>query len=474
MATRAGIIRAKRLAVGGKRKRCKIGKSCSAACVNRNKFCLVDMPAPVEGALAKAVRAVRSRREGINPKERRQSLDQRRSYIKTKAVERAKVMSRNRVAEIQVLMQTKNKEYMELLKKRQETDSKVFDLRKTKGEELKLAKKEFKLISKQAESKNAELAELRRRLDKERANLTKLAEIKPQEVKKEIAKPDTEPPVKALPGRNVFERLARDQIDGYGINGDLEHKKINWDGLLESQNRIGKGEYAEVFLVGKEKINLPLPQGSYANGIVFKKGEIGDHESDVLKKAGEAGLSPRLLGAKVSFELADPKQKESLYQGMIAMEMVKGKSLNFINNSGDENAIGDALNKYWETKSRLHKLGIAHNDSHGGNFYIDEQGKGKFIDFGLSLPYYRNALSEALGGPAKSDSSATRGGTVFNRIDKNMRNVIDAMTNDGFSEADIKNLLRYGNTPRPLAGGAWDRITDDLAKKYIDILYEGI
>lgn len=84
MATRAGILRAKRLAVGGKRKRCKIGKSCSAACVNRNKFCLVDMPAPVEGALAKAVRAVRTRKERLSPTERGKSLEKRREYVKEK------------------------------------------------------------------------------------------------------------------------------------------------------------------------------------------------------------------------------------------------------------------------------------------------------------------------------------------------------------------------------------------------------
>jgi len=84
MATRAGIIRAKRLAIGGKRKRCKIGKSCSAACVNRNKFCLVDMPAPVEGALSRAVKAVRTRKERLSPAEKRKSLEKRREYVKEK------------------------------------------------------------------------------------------------------------------------------------------------------------------------------------------------------------------------------------------------------------------------------------------------------------------------------------------------------------------------------------------------------
>ncbi len=42
--TAAQIERAKRMAVGGKRKRCVKGKSCSATCIAANKVCMVDIP----------------------------------------------------------------------------------------------------------------------------------------------------------------------------------------------------------------------------------------------------------------------------------------------------------------------------------------------------------------------------------------------------------------------------------------------
>jgi hypothetical protein len=42
--TAAQIERAKRMAVGGKKKRCVKGKSCSATCIAANKVCMVDIP----------------------------------------------------------------------------------------------------------------------------------------------------------------------------------------------------------------------------------------------------------------------------------------------------------------------------------------------------------------------------------------------------------------------------------------------
>lgn len=84
MPTSADVIRAKRRAIGGRRLRCKKGKSCSAACINRNKFCLVDAPTPVAGALPRAVKAIQARKERLGPKEKRQASQKRREYVKSK------------------------------------------------------------------------------------------------------------------------------------------------------------------------------------------------------------------------------------------------------------------------------------------------------------------------------------------------------------------------------------------------------
>lgn len=55
MATNSEVIRAKRKAVGGKKDRCRKGKSCSATCISGWKACLVEMSAN----LSKPFRSVR-------------------------------------------------------------------------------------------------------------------------------------------------------------------------------------------------------------------------------------------------------------------------------------------------------------------------------------------------------------------------------------------------------------------------------
>lgn len=58
--TDAQIARAKRQAVGGKRKRCTKGKNCSAACIAANMICLVDLPW-VGAALTQSVKLIQAK-----------------------------------------------------------------------------------------------------------------------------------------------------------------------------------------------------------------------------------------------------------------------------------------------------------------------------------------------------------------------------------------------------------------------------
>ena len=51
--TQSDVQRAKARAVGGGRKRCKKGKSCSATCIDPNEMCIVDIPDSVVAALPK-------------------------------------------------------------------------------------------------------------------------------------------------------------------------------------------------------------------------------------------------------------------------------------------------------------------------------------------------------------------------------------------------------------------------------------
>jgi len=64
--TRAKVLRAQREAVGGRRKRCKRGKNCSAACIQAGMVCLVEFPVPVQDPIRK-VRDYLMQKNNITP-----------------------------------------------------------------------------------------------------------------------------------------------------------------------------------------------------------------------------------------------------------------------------------------------------------------------------------------------------------------------------------------------------------------------
>jgi hypothetical protein len=57
------VLAARSRAVGGSRKKCTKGKSCSATCIDPNESCLVEFPAPVSSSLSKAKDEVLSKEE---------------------------------------------------------------------------------------------------------------------------------------------------------------------------------------------------------------------------------------------------------------------------------------------------------------------------------------------------------------------------------------------------------------------------
>ena len=441
--TPSEVKRAKLNAVGGRKKRCTKGKSCSATCIQPADACLVEMPDPVANSLSKA-------RDGVASKPKQKPLSQ-------------------EVSELGNQVNVKLKELNAFKEKVKELENKdiSFKVKKDKSDEAKQTAKELKAANRELKAKNDDFYKLLETYNAKRSELK--AKLKPAKVE---PKPETEPKPKVIPqGKDIFFRLARKQVDDWEITGDIDPKKVDWEGLLVAGKSIGKGEYAEAFAVDKAKVTLPLPSGKYQNGVILKKGEIGDYEPDALKKAGEAGIGPRLIGSRVSFQKAY-NSDEALYNGLLAMERVGGRGLYTFSS---EVAGKDPYDVYWATKAKLHKLGIAHNDSHNNNFMIDDRGKGKFIDFGLAVISPKNALSEALGGPSGSDKqSASREGRVFNKIVRNLPDVKSAMRADGFEDGQINSFLKSGNNPRPLTSTTWQKMTDEQAKKYLDILYEGV
>ena len=54
-------------------------------------------------------------------------------------------------------------------------------------------------------------------------------------------------------------------------------------------------------------------------------------------------------------------------------------------------------------ENRCTKLGVGHNDMHGQNFFVDEQGNPEILDLGLVTMIPCRKLMEALGGVSGND-----------------------------------------------------------------------
>ena len=61
------------------------------------------------------------------------------------------------------------------------------------------------------------------------------------------------------------------------------------------------------------------------------------------------------------------------------------------------------IQKLWNARGAMHQLGISHNDMHGENFFVDDEGNPSILDLGLADDDPLTALMEALGGVSGED-----------------------------------------------------------------------
>lgn len=272
---------------------------------------------------------------------------------------------------------------------------------------------------------------------------------------------------------------------------DGSKKDFDWEGSIKGSTFAGKGAFGTVLF--------------FKDGVV-KRGEIGANEAGILRKVGALGLGPSLIygetGAKKgTFGGSD------VYLGRIAMSRVEGTPLKRFSSPDDKVNGVSVSDQFWRARADLHRAGIAHNDAHGGNFFIGKDGKGKFVDFGLAQDNPKAALSEAIGSvihkgrlPAgasldknvKSDFQAqsqknnpnsgfsrirSRMPETLGKISDNLPKVEDYLTQTlGMSPNLAAMVMASGirNSDSFYNAGAWSRISEADAKKMIDLLYEGI
>ena len=115
-------------------------------------------------------------------------------------------------------------------------------------------------------------------------------------------------------------------------------------------------------------------------------------------RAHELGVAPRVRAA----ELDGPGNYDKVNRmGRMAMDAAEGMTIGARQTPEVEKA-------YWEARATLHRGGIAHNDMHVENVFVDSKGKGRFVDFGLAQDNPKAALAEAMGVFSKTPQGTVR------------------------------------------------------------------
>jgi tRNA A-37 threonylcarbamoyl transferase component Bud32 len=441
---------AKSKAVGGGRKRCRKGKSCSATCISSGDYCLVDFPEDVSGSLSKLKGRVQ-KGSPLTHEEKSKAVKGDLGAIFANAIQQGK--------------------------KEQKAPSLPSDLRRqlfalpgadivsaTKKGDMTLMMDDISRIMRGSAPQNLEVALANKGSSRQTGSPTGNTSW---------ARKDAEDFDKSF---KIYKR----------IRGDKD--MIDWGETVRNGIPIGEGSFGTV-----------LRQGDMA----IKRGRVSGDEAAIIKRVGEAGIGPKLHGAEISTRL-EKGYNVDFHNGRIAMSLVPGKEMGDVK---PNTKIGgkNAADIYWKSMADLHRLGIAHNDAHVENILIDDKGKGRWVDMGLAQQSPKAALAEALGafsrrpdtgGNWQTQGWAATGTKAYRKAQKD--NTVTQFSNrypvlgrvvNNLSGVQNTLMRKYGLTPKeleevtehgirqPLSSynkGAWSKFTDKQAQELLNTLYNGI
>ena len=277
------------------------------------------------------------------------------------------------------------------------------------------------------------------------------------------------------------------------IRGDAD--MIDWDESVRKGYKLGEGSYGTVLQVGDK---------------AYKRGLLGVNEAEIMRRAGEAGLGPKLLGAEIATKTYTANGTD-IHPGRLAMTMVKGRELGDVN-PGNRLGKDTAADVYWKALAGLHRMGIAHNDAHPHNLMVDDTGKGRWVDFGLARANPKAALNEALGSFVKGAGTSRQSGNWqtarwdvtgipryqelrrsglnpkeariqlekehpgLGRVVGNLPAVMSTLKNMGLSTSQISDMMNteIRSPDSVYQSGPWAKMTDTQAQSLLNTLYDGI
>lgn len=276
---------------------------------------------------------------------------------------------------------------------------------------------------------------------------------------------------------DLATRVAEKDPKARTVNGVVKERAINWRAAIGSGvDYVGGGEFGSFVTVPPDKLAPGLGK-KFPGGVGVKGGEIGPQEAEALRIAGRNGMGPQLIGGKTASTLKTDEFGFKSYTGVLAMSKVSGETFHNLTSAVNGYPPSDI---YWIAAARLHRLGIAHNDMHGGNLLVDNKGKGRFVDFGLAQVSPKAALAEALGTIYGGNWQFMDLNLKYNgaeqRVRSNLSSVGKMFAKLGVNPSDLQEIMdtEIRNSNDFYSKGAWGRLSDKDAMKLIKTLYNGL
>jgi hypothetical protein len=193
------------------------------------------------------------------------------------------------------------------------------------------------------------------------------------------------------------------------------------------------------------------------------------HTSSVENNPENRPSQRRAPGEVAYFDPDDQSEFDDRFptaRGRYAMSLAKGRPfgdvIDELYNNDDEEGIHKLLESAFRARRDMHMEGIAHNDMHGNNIMVDDNGAMNIIDMGLAEDNPVAALMEGLGAISGTDGQFFMGaapggmGNVVNqftpyeiddRFNENISNIeqmimdsadVDPMDDDEADQYDLK------------------------------------
>jgi hypothetical protein len=517
-------------------KKCGDGKSCGGTCIEKSRYCRVSMPTTLRGALDKASEEVRAKElvavaKHIGGREaEKRAKDIRRQIAAERGGnvvpgEKGREFKRRLEAAGLIPKGSAGKPMTDVV----EEEKKPIGNEPDKMSDLKVAWQAPRQMSR---SPGGNVGPIRQELDEANRRQQHLDMLHSAMGHGGMTREDFKGDLSAL----LF--AARDLRNQQGDGDERLNRAINGPGAdasaapmatrlarssassfdsafprIDQVRKIGDSvDWNESTGSGSKK----LGQGAYGTviqtkgGVAHKRGDVSSEEASIIKKLGEAGVGPKLIGAEINGPGNNRQTFVDVRTGRIAMEALDGaplgtKSPGTHHSSGQKHA-----DIYWRTRTQVHRAGVQHNDMHIDNVMVGKDGRGRIVDLGLAQDNPRAALAEALGAFSPPRGAVSLGdgdwqvkrwdvtglsvlnnvmrGTktyadleqvspVLHRINENKRDVISKMRNEmGLSDDEIGEIMTRGIRQKPevYQKGAFAKLTDSQALDLINTLYEGV